>query len=208
MTTSDCATDIALPASQSEDSQNQAAEQAPQRASGGASKPLKGLLWGFGVTVTVGLTLASWYVGVRIVAADEVAPASATTGQTAQPTAAVQTAGSLPSTAPVQSAASLQSAAPAQSAATEHSIAESSWYTVPPADLYLQVAGIGPKQDESFVRSLQAKGFGVHLQGGDRADDARILIGPFSTHAAMEQAQRKLQSAGVLAVETDAPAPH
>jgi len=208
MTTSDCATDIALPASQGEDSQNQAAEQAPQRASCGASKPLKGLLWGFGVTVTIGLTLASWYVGVRIVAADEVTPASTTTGQSLTSTAPV------PSTAPAQPAPSVQSTAPVpstapqQPAVRERSMAEASWYTVPPADLYLQVAGIGPRQDASYVRSLQAKGFGVHLQDGDRADDARILIGPFSTHAAMEQAQRKLQSAGVLAVEIDAPAPH
>ena len=35
----------------------------------------------------------------------------------------------------------------------------------------------------------------------DKFDDARILIGPFSSRVAMEQAQRKLQSAGVLAVE-------
>ena len=41
-----------------------------------SSKPLKSLLFGFAATVTVGLVLASWYLGVRIVAADEVSPSS------------------------------------------------------------------------------------------------------------------------------------
>ena len=71
---------------------------------------------------------------------------------------------------------------------------------MPPTSLYLQVAGLGPKQDAGFVRSLQTKGFRAQVQARD--ETARILIGPFSTHAEMEQAQRKLQSAGVLAVET------
>ena len=42
----------------------------------GASKLLKGLLIGFAATVTIALALASWYVGVRIVAANEAIPAS------------------------------------------------------------------------------------------------------------------------------------
>jgi cell division protein FtsN len=138
---------------------------------------------GFAATVTIGLALASWYVGVRIVAADEVAPAST-------PTAAVA----------VVAAPAPTPSAPAP--VSENSIAEAFWYTVPPANLYLQVAGIGPKQDAGFVKSLHAKGFGARLQVGDKADNARILIGPFSTRAEMEQAQRKLQSTGVLAVES------
>jgi cell division protein FtsN len=62
------------------------------------------------------------------------------------------------------------------------------------------VAGLGPIQDASFVRSLQTKGFSAQIQARD--DDSLILIGPFSTRAAMEQAQRKLQSTGVLAIES------
>jgi cell division protein FtsN len=157
-------------------------ELAPQRAVDGASKPLKSLLLGFAATVTVGLALASWYVGVRIVDTDEVSPGSATA---AVPAASVPVV--IPSTPP---------------AASDEALAQAYWSTVPPADLYLQVAGIGAKQDAGFVKSLAAKGFRAQLQGGDRADNGRILIGPFSTHAEMEQAQRKLQSAGVLAVES------
>jgi hypothetical protein len=154
MTTTDCATEI--PALQGESSQDSFSSE--------ASNPLKSLLWGFGATVTIGLTLATWYVGVRIVAADEVAPAPA------------------PSQV-VQAVATVQAAAP-------------------PENLYLQVAGLGTRQDAGFVRSLQAKGFEAQVQGGDRADNASILIGPFATHIDLEQAQRKLQSSGVLAIET------
>jgi cell division septation protein DedD len=178
MPTTECATEIATPISPSEDSQDASAQRTSQQA---ASRPLKGLLFGFAATVTVGLALASWYVGVRIVSADEVAPSNTTTS------------------APVTAAPAPPPAAAPVSAA-EASIGEAFWYTVPPTILYLQVEGLGPKQDASFVRSLQAKGFRAQVQTRD--DDARILIGPFSTHAKMEQAQRKLQSSGVLAIET------
>jgi cell division septation protein DedD len=191
MTSSNCANDIALPASQGEDSQ----DEVHTGVSSGPSKSLKGLLMWFAVTVTVGLSLASWYVGVRIVAADEVSTPAAS--------APVPAPAQLP--APVQATATLQVAPAAQPIGQPtvrgDSKAEAFWYTVPPAHLYLEAAGIGPRQDAGFVRSLQARGFHAQVQDGERSDNARILIGPFSTHAEMEQAQRKLQSAGVLAVE-------
>jgi cell division septation protein DedD len=178
MPATECATEIALPNLPREVPQDAPPQPASQ---GAASRPLKGLLLGFAATVTVGLALASWYVGVRIVSADEVAPSNATT------------------TAPVI-AAPVPPPAAAPASATETSMAEAFWYTVPPTVLYLQVAALGPKQDASFVRSLQTKGFHAQVQARD--EDSRILIGPFSTRAAMEQAQRKLQSTGVLAIET------
>jgi cell division septation protein DedD len=169
----DCATDTELV-----DSQGVAAAHAPD----GDSKPLKGLFYGFAATVTIGLALASWYVGVRIVAAQETVPQS--TAPVAPP--------SPPAPAP-------SVAAPAQN---EQSMAEAFWYSVPPPDdLFLQVAGLGPTEDTGFVTSLQAKGFHAQIRTEDRLDNARILIGPFSTHADLERAQRKLQSAGVLAIE-------
>ncbi len=131
MTTTDCATDIAMSASQSEDPQNET----PLRESGGASKSLKGLLFGFAATVTIGLLLASWYVGVRIVAADGGAPAStALTQPTAQPVTQL----------------SAPQATATQSPDAKDSIAESFWYTVPPADLYLQAGGMAPSKTRTL----------------------------------------------------------
>jgi hypothetical protein len=142
MTATDFATESILPNSPTEDPQNES----EQLASGGAPRRIKGLLFGL-ASVTVGLALGIWYVGVRIVSANEIAPST-------------------------------------------HSRA-----------LYLQVASLGPKPAEDSVRSLENEGFRAQVQARD-ADHARILIGPFSTHAEMEQAQRKLESTGVLAVET------
>jgi hypothetical protein len=171
MPTTDCA---------SEDLQIETSALAP----GETSKPLKSLFFGFAATVTVGLALGTWYVGVRIVAADEVGPTSG-------PSSAIPRA-------PV-SATPAPTAAAASPAVSGDSMAQA--YLLPPAVLYLQVEGLGSKQDKSFVRSLQSRGFRARVQALDE-DESRILIGPFSTRPELELAQRKLQGAGVLAVET------
>jgi hypothetical protein len=147
MPTTDCATDIAPPPPQIDEQ----IESAP--ASAGASKLLKGLLIGFAATVTIGLALGIWYLGVRIVAANG----------SAQPS----TAASLPSM----------------------------------GEFYLQVGALGPERDEAFSNALQAKGFLAQIQTRD-AGHSRILIGPFLTRFDLDQAMQKLQSDGILAVET------
>ena len=176
MPTTECATDIALNHLQhSELPDDHSQLESGGRTSDGASKPLKGLFFGFAATVTVGLALASWYVGARIVSTDEAPSSSNSTPLSSR------------------SAIPAPQTVPALKAAPEPSVA-----------LYLQVGSIGPRQDASFVRSLDAKGYQVHRQArdGSQDGDSRILIGPFSTHSDLEQAQRKLESTGVLAIET------
>ncbi len=195
MSTSDCATEIA-PDAQSSDSpgpdslSNALQVEAERQASGGKSKSLKGLLFGFAATVTIGLALASWYVGVRIVAADEIAPSSTPAPSICSPDIRQLS----------------HRGQRTRRRLLKMPLTDAYWYTAPPADLYLQVAGLGPKHDEGFVKSLQAKGFRAQIQNRD-GDDARILIGPFSTHAGWNRGRRKLQSAGVLAVEDGALTP-
>ena len=168
MPTTDYATGIAPPDLRTDDSEMEA----PPRPYAGAPKPLRGLLFGFTATVTIGLALASWYVGVRI----SLGP---TPGSTSVP---------LPS--------------PPAASAPQDSMAQAYWYKVPPPRLYLQVGGLGPRQDAGFVQALQAQGFAAQIQLSSKDDNRRILIGPYSTRAALEQEQRKLQAAGVPAVET------
>jgi hypothetical protein len=145
MPATDCATDIAPPPSQIDEQ----IESAP--APGGASKLLKGLLIGFAASVTIGLALGIWYLGVRIVA--------------------------------VNGSAQKLASAPAA------------------GEFYLQVGVFGPERDEAFSNALQAKGFLAQIQTRD-AGHNRILIGPFLTRSDLDQARQKLQSEGVLAVET------
>jgi hypothetical protein len=147
MPATDYANDIAPPPSQTDEQ----IESAP--ASGGTSKLLKGLLIGFAATVTIGLALGIWYLGVRIVAAN---------GSAQQSTAAP-----LPSV----------------------------------GEFYLQVGALGPERDDAFANALQAKGFLAQIQTRD-AGHSRILIGPFLTRIDLDQARQKLQSDGILAVET------
>jgi hypothetical protein len=146
---------------------------------------LKGVRIGFAATVTIGLALASWYVGVRIVNANEAVPAStvSTTISTSQPAPAPQP--------------------PALAGPTAQPVP-------PPPELYLQVAGLGPRKDAIFVRGLEAKGYRarvivsttVSTTESTNQQDSGILIGPFAGPSSLEAAQRKLQSAGVLAIET------
>ena len=137
MPATDWATEIAIPSSQDESPQSEDSQRESfARASNRPSKPLKGLLFGFAATVTVGLALASWYVGVRIVAADELGPSTTSPSQ------------------PLNVALAPATVVPPPAAAPEAKIS-----ITPPTSLYLQVAGLGPKQDAGFLRSLHAKGF-------------------------------------------------
>jgi len=148
-----------------------------QEAAAGASKLLKGLLIGFAATVTIALALASWYVGVRIVAANQTIPASS------------------PAPAPNP---------PAVTPAPQPDSAPNYWDTVagPTPALYLEVASLGPERDSSFVKKLERKGYGARIEATAHHGDGRVLIGPFSARSELEEAERKLRSSGVLATET------
>lgn len=185
MPTTDCATHAALPDAQDFDCQVEVSESTSQ----GRSSSLRGLFFGFAVTVTVGLALASWYVGVRIVSADETPAASPARSSEVPATVATPQPTPQPAPQPVPQA-------------TEDPMAEAYWYTVPLPQLYLQVAGLGERQDDAFVRSLHHRGFRAEVRSPE-GESRRILIGPFSTHSEMERAQSKLQNLGVLAIETE-----
>jgi cell division septation protein DedD len=70
-----------------------------------------------------------------------------------------------------------------------------------PVELYLQVAGLGPLRDLSFVKQLDAQGYRARVERAETQDDTRILIGPFTERSSLEEAERRLQSQGVLAME-------
>lgn len=71
----------------------------------------------------------------------------------------------------------------------------------PPVALYLQVAGLGPRRDLTFVQRLDAQGYQARVERAAAQDETRILIGPFAERSSLEEAERKLQSQGVLAME-------
>jgi len=71
----------------------------------------------------------------------------------------------------------------------------------PPVELYLEVAGLGPVRDLTFVKRLDAQGYRARVERAATQQDTRILIGPFAQRTSLEEAERQLQSQGVLAME-------
>jgi hypothetical protein len=71
----------------------------------------------------------------------------------------------------------------------------------PAPALYLQVAGLGPRRDLSFVQRLNTQGYLARVERAATQDETRILIGPFAQRSSLEEAERRLQTQGVLAME-------
>jgi cell division septation protein DedD len=154
---------------------------------------------GFAGTMALGLSLAGWYVGGRILAAEQPSPGSLANAPTVSPSqlSAPLVTTSKESSPSVSNPALIQSvqAVDVNPEAVEHPVG-------PPApQVFLEVAGLGAKQDALYVKKLRAKGFSARIDIGDKADDRRILIGPFADRPGVEKAQRKLQAQGILALE-------
>ncbi len=186
MPAAECAPDIAV--SDLENCNSQAGNEqidAPIPAPSGSSKPLKVLLGGFAVTIAIGLALGVWYLHQRIVMPGQSGSGSSTTIASAQ------------SSAPLPQGSAWLNVNTANPPALP---LESQQY-VPPVHLYLQVGGLGIKEDTVFANLLLDQGFHAQVQMRD-GKTTRILIGPFSSQAELEQAQHRLHSVGILAIET------
>jgi cell division septation protein DedD len=163
--------------------------EATERPRDGASKLLKGLFFGFAATVTIGLGLASWYVGTRIVTTEEAAPQNTAVSTPATPIATPPIVTPAPQSTP--------------STSQETAMADAFWYAVPPPnELFLETAGLGPRRDADFVKELESEGFPARIETTTAAGGTRILVGPFLSHSTLEEARHKLQNAGILAIES------
>jgi len=147
-----------------------------------AAKLRTRVFFGFGSAMALGLSLAGWYVGGRILAAEQTPAVSTSTPVT------VSSAVSVPAPEPVQKTSPPPEPVPQVQA--------------PPApQLFLEVAGLGVKQDALFMKKLRARGLPALIDSGTDHQARRILIGPFADRQAVDKAQRKLQAFGVLALE-------
>jgi cell division septation protein DedD len=140
----------------------------------------RGVFLTFLSMVLVGLGLAGWYVGQRIVAAE--------TQPSAQPAAVVQPA------ALILPAAVVTTSQPTPSFTTE---------TLLPlrVEYYLQIAALGTAEDARYLKQLQSKGYQAQFDAATSHHDGRILIGPYFDDNAMERARARLVSSGILATE-------
>jgi cell division septation protein DedD len=153
---------------------------------------------GFAGTMALGLSLAGWYVGGRILAAEQRSSGTLAGSPAISP--------SEPSAQPVmppkESSARVSKAALVQPVQAGDVHPEAEHPVGPPAlQVFLEVAGLGAKQDALYVKKLRARGFTARVDAGINEEVRRILIGPFADRQAVDKAQRKLQAQGILALE-------
>src|ERR1700693_1199257 len=151
----------------------------PETPADSAKMQAKRVFIGFAATITIGLTVAGWYVGGRIFAAEKVHAA-----------AIVQ---------PVSSAPVLEIANPVESAPIPSIPEAPAWNTVEPqpGDLYLQLPTMAPNPTNDYLKPLDAKGIHPRIAPGPSENLHRLLIGPYPDQAAVEKEQQELESAGI-----------
>src|SRR5579864_1125551 len=138
----------------------------------------KAVFAAFAGAVTFGLALSGWYLGNRIHAEGTNFTTAATT---------------MPVVASVEVATKAESPAPVTAVATDLKSLQ--------PEFYLEVAALGSVQDAKYLSRLTARGFDARLEDSAANQGGRILIGPYATRAALQQASRKLAAAGILAIE-------
>lgn len=149
--------------------------ESPHASSDPVAKLRSRVFLGFGGSMALGLSLAGWYVGQRILVAQQTAPVPSATAIV---------------TVAQQASAVVAPAQPTQTPASG-----------PAPQKFLEVAGLGAKQDARFIRKLESKGLRARIDVDAQTNIRCILIGPFSDREALETAQDKLDSLGILALE-------
>ena len=188
---------------------NDAIQPNPQTPADPAQKRAKRVFIGFAATVTVGLALAGWYLGARILAVEKVhaaaivkplvatpapVPVPVTEIAAAEPLDEDQVQDEQPAAAPV--AAAPVAVAPVPPKPDE---APPAWNTVAPqsGELYLQLAAMGPNSTNDYLKILDAKGINPKVAPGPTGNLHRILIGPYPDTATLEKEQQELEGAGI-----------
>jgi cell division septation protein DedD len=66
-----------------------------------------------------------------------------------------------------------------------------------PGETYLQLAAMGPRSTEDYLKELAVKGIYPSLGPGPSENLYRLLIGPYAKAAEREKAQRTLEGQGI-----------
>jgi cell division septation protein DedD len=153
-----------------------------------AQKQTKRVFIGFAATISIGLAIAGWYVGGRIFAAERTHPVAVAK--------AVQSAPVISEPVPVAAIAEpvaipLEKPKPPAAPPVRVSVDPR------PGEVYLQLAAMGPRTTDDYIKSLEGKGIHTRIASGPAQDLYRILIGPYTDKAALEKEQQELRAAGI-----------
>jgi cell division septation protein DedD len=162
----------------------------PETPADPAKMQAKRVFIGFAATITIGLTVAGWYVGGRIFAAEKVHAAGIV-----QPVSPAPAQVSAPAPVPVL-AKPVEAAVPVEAPVEAPA---SAWNTVDPqpGDLYLQLATMGPNSTNEYLKELDAKGIHPRIAPGPSENLHRLVIGPYPDKAALEKEQQELETTGI-----------
>src|SRR5215472_10183687 len=170
---------------------NEEIQPQPETPVSPAHSQAKRVFIGFGVTVIVGLAIAGWYVGGRILAAQKAHPIAMTKPVLSAP----KTAEPVIAAPPVAEPASVspESPRPASADVTQ------TWNTVDPqpGELYLQLATMGPHSTNDYLKILDTKGIHPRIAPGPSENLHRLVIGPYPDKASREKEQLELETAGI-----------
>jgi cell division septation protein DedD len=176
----------------------------PEIPANTAQNQAKRVFIAIAATITVGLTLAGWYLGGRIFASEKVHAAAISKPAAAAPVIA-KTIEAIPVVEPVIVAADVAAETPKLAAdvaaETPKPAADAPpvWNTVDPqsGEFYLQLAAMGPNSTNEYLKMLDAKGIHPRIAPGPSESLHRLVIGPYPDKAALEKEQQELQAAGI-----------
>jgi cell division septation protein DedD len=173
----------------------------------------------FGALVALGLALAGWYVGYRVFAAREAAqppaPVLAIVVHTPVPPASVAIAPQ-PTPPPAESKPAAKPEAVKPAIPVSAPIAKAVQSPQAPkrkdsveqpfrrhdasprsGEKYLQIAAFGPRALDGFLKTLEGQGLRPVVAPGPVDNIYRILVGPFPTSAALEDARSLIKASGI-----------
>ena len=189
---------------------NDELQPSPEQISDPAKKA-KRVFLGIAGTIIVGLGMAGWYLGGRILATHKVQAASIVKPVPSKPvpsTPAVAPSVTKPAT-PVPVIAEpvatqlitepLATPPRVEKAAASDSSVEAAWNTVDPqsGELYLQLAAMGPNSTKEYLKTLDAKGIRTRIAPGPSEHLYRIVIGPYADKSELEKEQTELEKEGI-----------
>jgi cell division septation protein DedD len=192
----------------------QKSPQPPAAPTNSAAKLRKQVFLQGGLVIVLGLLLAGWYVGYRVHAARSQQPALPVKVIQEVPKKVV--VAPQPAPPPVESkpvdipapVASVVPVAKPELPATHHQQPEtrnqkpSTEFTRHEAsprtgERYLQIAAFGPKALDGFLKTLEGQGLHPLVAPGPVDNIYRILVGPFPSSTALEEARSLIKTSGV-----------
>jgi cell division septation protein DedD len=170
---------------------NEEIQPQPETPGSPAHWQAKRVFIGFAITVVVGLAIAGWYVGGRILAAQKAHPIAMTKPALSAPKIAEPVVAAAPVAEPASASVEQPKPASADLAQT--------WNTVDPqpGELYLQLATMGPHSTNDYLKTLDTKGIHPRIAPGPSENLHRLVMGPYPDKAEREKEQLELQTAGV-----------